>query len=1585
MKEERRKPLMLMAIIGLALLMAIPVFAVSSASTGLSHETGVTLYVNGYSVNSATLAGLPSDLMIDHYQYGKGHYILVFDRPVTREMKSAVEQAGAKIIGPLGRDQFIVEISDSDLAKVKAVPHVADVTIDQPAFRLSRMLDHATGPVNVKILAFPGYEGGVAAALAKMSGKNLWITSITPKGAIAIQEIPFLHTQYGMVKATVDSSMLDQVAKINGVAYVEMDHPNWVFNDQSHSQTQHTHNDTTSVGAPDTLAAGQANGGTTPVWNAGIYGEGIVIGETDTAVGLHHDMFRDLTNPLHLDDLHTNSSHPDVYMPDQRKVIMYATYGAADYDHNFSADSPDHGSHVAGTILGYDNPTGNTSAYDGMAPGAKLSFGDIDKPEGGNTQNNNDYLNIPSNFQEMWDPLMTDKVGNLSIVRICSHSWGGHYQDSNGNIKEQDSYDEENAQIDQYQWENDKIFPWAAGNEGNNQHTIGVQAESKNTVTVAAADRTDKMASFSSVGPTFDNRLKPDVTAAGTSINSAAADKGDDQYAAIDGTSMATPCVAGTIGLIQEYFEKGYYPSGSKVSANGFEPSAALMKAEIINGAEEMTDSSATNDPYNGDDGYPSVDQGWGFINVDKSLYLGSSDPIKVRVWDNHYGASTGDNITLNFDVTDTSVRLAVTLVWTDPPAAAGASTALINDLDLTVISPNGDEYKGNVFKGTQPGHSVTGGDYDRLNNVEEVKLFNGYGLTTGVWQVKITGHDIPVDPQPFALVVSGGLNLDAGIVYLDNKVYSQKATAHITVEDGDGGSGVNVTVTSKLTGDSETVYCPGGSGKYLGNITFTLDDTTQDDGVLSVKDGDLVTVTYNDGSFTSNATARIDAKGPVISNVKLITKTNVMAKIGFDTDESAVGAIRYGTDPDNLGNQTDFTKEYSTSPEVVVNGLEEKTLYYYDVLAKDKANHTTIDDNGGDHYKFTTDAQGDVLQIISDKAGFDVNQMIAEYKDAYEDTGWSYNFWFAWDQGLPDLATLQKYKVVSWQVGIEHYPPFDANERALVKNYLDNGGRMWVNSHDVAWDFGDSSNGVDYSAETHGWLLSEMKEDWKQDKDITQINGTSADEISGDYYSNPIDYDRYRDGGSGDDIKSNNAGGTTTYAWYDKTNGDNCGVKWVSSADNGTSGTGVWGGTPSRIVVDNFEWSAFVNRSIVHSDIRSDVLNKTLSWLVEHRHPDVTVTNPSAGDTITADSIDIEWTRTLYGGANVSQTKIYYSDNGGDAWYLIDTLGDVTSYTWDISSISNGNNYNIKVEVIDDSNGQLSGYGLSGVFSISRAGGDNEGPIVKAGTLTAEPIPAEYNKTIWFNATVDDSNKGNSSIYAAEFFVDSTGSDGSGTAMNPVDGSFNSPTEQITWNGTCTWVRGDHVLYVHAQDSAGNWGPFSNVSFHVNGPTPVVVYADSGWNLVSFPWVSTPTSITDLLNGWSWTQAMVYDNHNKMWYTYDAGRDAKFNVAFPKIDNTMGVWIKVSGHSTLSGLGSGTTSTYLYKGWNLVGYPNGVNHTVSDALNGLPYDYVQTYDNSTDTIISLADTDNMVPGIGYWVYTSSNCWWNVTWESNNS
>ncbi len=94
----------------------------------------------------------------------------------------------------------------------------------------------------------------------------------------------------------------------------------------------------------------------------------------------------------------------------------------------------------------------------------------------------------------------------------------------------------------------------SAGNSGPappGENTLNSPADGDSVLAVAAVDASGARASFSSVGPSADGRIKPDVAARG--VSTVAASPGDStSFVQVSGTSLSCPLVAGAAALVLE-------------------------------------------------------------------------------------------------------------------------------------------------------------------------------------------------------------------------------------------------------------------------------------------------------------------------------------------------------------------------------------------------------------------------------------------------------------------------------------------------------------------------------------------------------------------------------------------------------------------------------------------------------------------------------------------------------------------------------------------------------------------------------------------------------------------------------------------------------------------------------------------------------------------------------------------------------------------------------------------------------------------------------------------------------------------------
>ena len=224
----------------------------------------------------------------------------------------------------------------------------------------------------------------------------------------------------------------------------------------------------------------------------------------------------------------------------------------------------------------------------------------------------------------------------------------------------------------------------------------------------------EDVASFSSSGPfgsdNDDLRIKPDIIAPGDSITSAYINSVCGT-ATISGTSMACPIAAGGTALVQEYFEKGYYPGGIAGSSASYAPSGSLMKAIVINGAMAMTGiDEEYQEPL---EQPPSFKQGWGRLNLTNSLHFDDipESPKAMYIHDNKILSASNDyedGFCLEVNPYAAKFELRVTLVWADV-----ADERLVNDLDLEL-------HFGSNFIGMSKILPLDGLE-DHMNNVERI------------------------------------------------------------------------------------------------------------------------------------------------------------------------------------------------------------------------------------------------------------------------------------------------------------------------------------------------------------------------------------------------------------------------------------------------------------------------------------------------------------------------------------------------------------------------------------------------------------------------------------------------------------------------------------------------------------------------------------------------------------------------------------------------------------------------------------------------------------------------------------------------
>lgn len=422
-----------------------------------------------------------------------------------------------------------------------------------------------------------------------------------------------------------------------------------------------------------------------------------------------------------------------------------------------------HGTHVAGLVLG--DGSASAGQIRGIAPGAELVFQALEqytevRPEHVARLASGHYLSgRPLDLRELFERAREDGA------RIHVNAWGdpanGHYTDD---CYEADAFLAKNR---------DAVLLFAAGNAGEDTNGDGrvepgslyAPASAKNVIAVGATEgprlgvglrdgwrafdpsgrrfrsaevkadpisgQPERLAMFSSVGPSADGRIKPDLCAPGTNLVSTRSQASGARgwglasplphYMYLGGTSMAVAVAGGAVAVLR----------GALREALGQAPSGAALKALLLYGCEPIVERDGTGRA-------PLASVGFGRLSLAAIAPGAAGFPTLL---DEAVGVATAERFERRFELAAPG-RVRALACWYDAPGER-----LINDLDLSLCDEQGVLAWGNHPEGGA-------GSPDRRNNVERIEL----ELPAGRYMLRVDGFNVPSGRQPFALVCSAAL-----------------------------------------------------------------------------------------------------------------------------------------------------------------------------------------------------------------------------------------------------------------------------------------------------------------------------------------------------------------------------------------------------------------------------------------------------------------------------------------------------------------------------------------------------------------------------------------------------------------------------------------------------------------------------------------------------------------------------------------------------------------------------------------------------------------------------------------------------------
>lgn len=423
-----------------------------------------------------------------------------------------------------------------------------------------------------------------------------------------------------------------------------------------------------------------------------------------------------------------------------------------------------HATHVAGTLIG----SGVIASARGMAFGADLKVWDYnnDNSEISAASPNLLISNHSYGYQAGWVYDSTKNKwqwwGNDAISTLEDYKFG--YYDSNaqsldkiafnapyylitksaGNSRSENGPDF--AKGEYYYLKNTKDSSNVIRSKNDAYDIISTTGTAKNILTVGAIESiqqtpnlpTDvRVSNFSSWGPTDDGRIKPDIMGVGTSILSAS-NASNSSYTTLDGTSMSSPQVAGSLLLLQQLYNR---------LNNGKFMRSATLKGLVIHTAMDFGPLG------------PDYQSGWGLLNAENAgLVIQNNDKTHAI---RELSLANGTLYSEKF-VASGAGNIIATLCWTDPegnvlPLIASTlnnrSPRLVNDLDIKIQDSKGN-YLPYILDPENPSALAKTG-VNSLDNVEKISIPQTTPGETYTLSINHKGT-LKNGQQDFSLILSG-------------------------------------------------------------------------------------------------------------------------------------------------------------------------------------------------------------------------------------------------------------------------------------------------------------------------------------------------------------------------------------------------------------------------------------------------------------------------------------------------------------------------------------------------------------------------------------------------------------------------------------------------------------------------------------------------------------------------------------------------------------------------------------------------------------------------------------------------------------